>query len=170
MEYFRYFLDKVAASQPTHVCKSRGKKNLTTWMCVFNVHGILRTLNSSYCSLLSCCVCSSILTLRLANITPVEKCNERNVCFIFFFFLLYSFRSIDDRLFLSNQVGVTSQYTDFNRSFAWNVFFCSQFNVAVPCTPILTSMLIIKSDRTWFWNILFIWSTHNTPRTTFFNI
>lgn len=77
------------------------------------------------------CVCSSILTLCLrASHQPRSVTNEMwyervSECAVAVFFR--SFYSIDDRLFLSNQVGVTSQlYTNSICSFFCMISFTIQ--------------------------------------------
>lgn len=69
-------------------------------------------LNSSYCSLdlrecVFVCARAESFDFTLMSIV-LKECNERD-SFIVVVVVAHSYRSIDDRLFLSSQVGVTSQ-------------------------------------------------------------
>lgn len=90
-----------------------------------------------------------IFWLHLASIV-LKECNEREMLFA------HSFHSIDDRLFLSSQVGVTSQLYDSDRFFSSSLVECSQFNGASSKHSI---QFWIESDRTWFKYMLLIWNT-----------
>lgn len=118
--FFRYKLSWQGSSQSTYSRKSSTKISMTWTDVYFNVHGILRMLDSSYCSLLAAWV-SWLCVLRTSHRVEESVTNEFTllwtfVCLCVYLWVVsfYSFHSIDDRLFLSNQVGVTSQLYRFD--------------------------------------------------------
>lgn len=138
MEYFRYFLDKVASSQPTHVCKSRRKKKLVDPNVCVCVQRTWHFAHAQFIILLIAHVAFARVFWLCEHRTGRGECNERDVCVVFFLFFTL-FVSLDWRssIFVeSSGCNITIYW--FDRSFSLDFFFTIQRDRAVH-TAILTS-------------------------------